>query len=432
MIKMDRGCCKRVLGLSLILAAWTSSAPLAHAGDDFAPSFRKGIEDSKFFLTSRSRYEHVDQEGFTKSANSHTIMFRPGIETGLIYGFRFGVEGDLIAEGFADDFNNGSNGKTQYPAVIDVESAEVNRAYIESHHLPGVVITGGRYKADLDNWRHIGSVLWRQNDQTFDGATVEISAIPNVDIYYGYIGNVNRIFSDDGPDGTPRDGNLTSNIHNINVKAKLPGTLGSATGYTYLMDMLDFAPFSNATYGGFIKGKQKLGAGLTFLYRVEYARQTDYGNQPLSYEADYWHIQPGLSAMGFTATLGYEKLGSDNGLKGFQTPLATGHKFNGFADLFLATPAEGLEDFYVDLTYKLKNAPPSLSFFEGLLIKGQYHEFRSDVGDLDFGSEFDLYIKQPLKFYKGLSADLKYANYDGGGSRFPDTEKFTLGLNYKY
>ena len=43
---------------------------------------------------------------------------------------------------------------------------------------------------------------------------------------------------------------------------------------------------------------------------------------------------------------GYEVLGADNGV-GFATPLATGHKFQGWADKFLTTPGDGIEDVYI-------------------------------------------------------------------------------------
>ena len=33
-----------------------------------------------------------------------------------------------------------------------------------------------------------------------------------------------------------------------------------------------------------------------------------------------------------------------NGVKGFTTPLASLHKFQGWADKFTATPANGIED----------------------------------------------------------------------------------------
>lgn len=414
----------------LVAALCLSSVASAQGTDTSVP--HTGFWNGKVWVKSRYRYEDVDQAGFAENARASTIGVRPGIESGIFHGFKVGVEADLIGEIGPDDFNNRINGKVQYPVVADVESVELNQAYIQSHHVPGVVITGGRYTQDLDNWRFIGQVIWRQNNQTFDGAKVEVTSIPGVEIYYGYIGNVNTIFSDDGSDGAPTDGNLSSNIHNINVKANLPASLGVLTGYTYLMDIQDLDALSNATYGGFIEGKQKIFSGVTFNYRIEYAHQTDYGDQPISYSADYWHLQPGVTVGGFTTTFGYEKLGSDGGLIGFQTPLATAHKFNGFADVFLATPATGLKDFYVDLTYKAKGLPEQFSFFEGLLVTAQYHEFRSDVGDADFGHEFDLYIRQPLKAYEGLAVDFKFAGYHGGSAGFADRDKYILGITYDY
>ena len=38
--------------------------------------------------------------------------------------------------------------------------------------------------------------------------------------------------------------------------------------------------------------------------------------------------------------------------KGFTTPLATLHKFQGFADKFLTTPANGIRDTYIELATK--------------------------------------------------------------------------------
>ena len=40
-----------------------------------------------------------------------------------------------------------------------------------------------------------------------------------------------------------------------------------------------------------------------------------------------------------------------NGTIGFSTPLATLHKFQGFADVFLTTPASGITDAYGKLGY---------------------------------------------------------------------------------
>jgi hypothetical protein len=401
------------------LPAVTTAARAGDLGDDLHTAVREG----KFWLTSRYRYEYVDQQNLPKDARASTLSTEVGFETGIVHGFRFGIEGEAVVEVGPDDFNNTINGKGQYPVVVDVQSAEVNQAYVESHHIPGVVVQGGRYLKNLDNMRYVGSVGWRQNDQTFDGVNATITTVPGVTGYYAYIGNVNRIFSDRSPVG-----NLESDVHLFHAESK-PLPFGTLTGYAYLMDIEDDAKLSNASFGGFLSGKQDLGGGLAFNYRFEYARQTDYGNQPLAYDADYVHLEPGLTWQGLTATLGYELLGSDAGVIAFQTPLATGHVFNGFADVFLSTPARGLQDYYVDVRYKFASMPGELSFLDGLLLIGQYHEFESDVGDIDYGTELDFYANLPLR--DGFYAEFKYANYQAD-QYLTDREKVIFGLGYKY
>ena len=53
---------------------------------------------------------------------------------------------------------------------------------------------------------------------------------------------------------------------------------------------------------------------------------------------DRVELAPALGALEFK--LGYEELGSNAGLYGLQTPLATLHAFNGWADKFLVTPVD--------------------------------------------------------------------------------------------
>ena len=403
------------------------------AGEDKHGFAHTGIENGKVWLKNRYRYEYVDQAGRPKDARASTLNTRVGAQTGFFHGFRLFLEGQFVVEIGPDHFNNTINGNTQYPLVVDVQSAELNQAYLESQHIPGLALIGGRYLENLDNLRYVGSVAWRQNDQTFDGVKATITAVPGMTGLYAYIGNVNRIFSDRSPAG-----NLHSNVHLFHVESD-PTPIGTLTGYTYLMDFLDVdqfpctptpaAPCSNASYGGFLKGKQPLGDGFTFNYRLEYVHQTDYGNQTLDYGVNYVRMEPSLSWSGFTATLVYELLGSDDGVIAFQTPLATGHVFNGLADMFLVTPRAGLQDYYIELKYKASGLEGPLSFLNGLLLLGQYHEFRSDVGGLDYGSEFDLYAQVPLR--DGLFAQFKYANYQAE-EHAVDTQKVIFGLVHNY
>lgn len=86
---------------------------------------------------------------------------------------------------------------------------------------------------------------------------------------------------------------------------------------------------------------------------------------------------------------------------------------------------------------KIPYAAP-FGFLNGLLLTGQYHEFRSDVGNLNFGSEFYFYALLPL--HEGWYTQFKYANYMA--ENFPPSppnppyeasvKKFIFGLGYKY
>jgi len=383
-----------------------------------------GILNGKFWTDTRYRYEYVDQANKKKDARASTIRNKTGVESGFFHGFRAGVEGEFVVEIGPDDFNNTINGRTQYPVVVDVESAEVDQAYLESHNIPGVVLLGGRYLENLDNLRYVGSVAWRQNDQTFDGAKATVTALPGVTLLYAYIGNVNRIFSDSSPLG-----NIHSNVHLMHAESK-ELSIGKLTAYTYLMDLYDLDRLSNASYGGFLKGKQKLSESMAYHYRLEYAHQTSYASTPVDYDADYVRVEQGLSIGGLTGTLVYELLGSDNGVAAFQTPLATGHIFNGFADVFLVIPPTGLQDFYVQAKYKVpQSSGGPFSYFGGLLLLAQYHEFRSAVQSLDYGSELDFYAYLPLR--DGFYAQAKYANYQADDF-FVDVQKVIFGLGYQY
>jgi hypothetical protein len=84
----------------------------------------------------------------------------------------------------------------------------------------------------------------------------------------------------------------------------------------------------------------------------EVAHQTNYANNPLSISLNYWLGEGSVTYKGLTGLIGYEVL-EGNGTIGFATPLATLHAFNGWADMFLTTPANGLKDFYLKAAYVL-------------------------------------------------------------------------------
>jgi len=114
--------------------------------------------------------------------------------------------------------------------------------------------------------------------------------------------------------------------------------------------------------------------------------------------------------------LGYELLGSDNGAYAVKADFGTNHKFNGFADQFLATPLYGLED-----TYATAVIP-----FAGMKFVATYHIFSPDTGATfsDYGTELDLVLAK--KMNKQVSLLAKLANYSADSAN-PDADPNTKG-----
>lgn len=112
-------------------------------------------------------------------------------------------------------------------------------------------------------------------------------------------------------------------------------------------------------------------------------------------------------------------MGSDHGTA-FKTPLATGHAFNGWADLFLGTPSAGLEDLYAKVT---ANLPQNI---KGAVV---YHRFQSHVTGQTWGHELD--FSAARAFGPNLNVLLKGAVFDGDSGR-PDVTKFWLQAVYTF
>ncbi|MDX2367951.1 MAG: porin, partial [Colwellia sp.] len=149
------------------------------------------------------------------------------------------------------------------------------------------------------------------------------------------------------------------------------------------------------------------------------ATQSDYKDNPVDYDAEYYMAELGYKVKGVALAAGYEQLGSDGGNFAFRTPLATLHKFQGWADKFLVTPANGIEDTYFKVATKV--GPTNVAIF--------YHDFSADEGSADYGTEFDAVVTYPIN--KNIDAQLKYAKYDAEDLS-TDTDKLWFTVNLKF
>ena len=105
------------------------------------------------------------------------------------------------------------------------------------------------------------------------------------------------------------------------------------------------------------------------------------------------------------------RLAVRDGTIGFATPLATLHAFNGWADMFLTTPANGLKDLYLRAAYSL---PADFVGARTLALNATWHDFKTDSLDTGIGAEWD--ASAELTVNTNLSLLLKYAEYQGAGA----------------
>lgn len=385
------------------------------------------VDGAKFGFDARVRYEKVDQSNALESADAATLRVRPSLQSGTWNGLSGFVEGEATIA-LNDHYNSTRNSETQYSLVPDAQSTEINQVYLKYVLNPKFDATLGRQRINLDNQRFIGSVAWRQNEQTMDGLSLNIKPADKLGLYYAYINQVNTIFGSRDPKPTfvpARDGTQDSKIHLSQIKYNYSPVL-NAVLYGYWMDFDDISTWSQKTYGLRLTGKKD-----AIRYVAEYAQQSDYGDQPISYTADYYNFELGYSLPKTVLpkteiALGYEVLGTDNGKIGFQTPLATKHKFNGWADLFLTTPANGLNDLYVLV---------SSTVFEKAKVSVELHQYGSERGSQDYGSEYGVSVAYPISAVKGLSGLAKFSSFhaeDKTPFAVVDTNKLWLQLDYKY
>lgn len=371
----------------------------------------EAIAKGKFNLNVRARYEWVDQSTFNEEANAPTVRTRFGYTTAPLYGFQGMLEGENVSViGPRDNYNAaGSNRTTDRPVVADPPTTEMNQAWLSYNYTNWITAKGGRQRIALDNHRFVGDVGWRQNMQTYDAMTVESKPLPGLSLFYSYLWEVNRVFGDvDGlPTASPnRDFDSDSHLFNISYSG---WEYARFVGYSYLLDLQNRAGAGNscATYGGYVAGSAPVHEKVSLGYRGEFAYQTDYAESMVDYGAEYINLEASATIKPVSFGAGFEILGTDGndngpGSSSFRTPLATLHAFNGWADVFLTTPAKGLRDFYGFVQVTLPYDVP---------VRAIYHKYEADSGGGDFGQEIDVQVSKKMgKYWTALA---KYAYYDG-------------------
>lgn len=392
------------LSVAAVLGAGLLSSASALA--DGFKDIQKALADGNTDLSMRYRFESVDQDNVDKTANASTVLTRLSYKSANANGF-FGVlEVDNVTSIGNENYNSTANGNSQYPVVADPTDTDVNQAYI-GYKTDNLLLSAGRQRINHNNQRFVGGVAWRQNEQTYDAYRAQYQSKNGLNVDYSYVYNVNRIF---GPTGAKSD--LGGNLHLLNVDYAV-NKQHKIAGFVYNLDFDTANGLSTQTIGVNYDGQLS-----AVKVHASYATQSESGDNPSNFSADYLNLELATQVSAVNVGIGYESLGSDNGI-GFSTPLATLHKFQGFTDKFLGTPATGVNDLYFKASGKVGK----------LALAAIWHNLESDVDSIDYGTELNLLAKYPLADKVGLL--VKYANYSADEFSV-DTSKLWGMVTFKF
>jgi hypothetical protein len=397
------------------LLAFAAATSAGRAGTAPSPEIAAATEAPWItpLIDLRLRYEFADIDGLDP-AHALTIRERLGFKTKAWGGFSLLAEGEFT-QALVDDYHGGAPGADPFnprnSVIADPENAELNQAYLQYNGF-GTTVKLGRQRIVYDNASFIGNVVWRQNEQTYDAISLVNTSVPGLTLNYAYIDQVNRIF---GEDATGIFQNAPGEIHLLNASyAGIKGlTLG---GYIYLMQFDDAGStgWDNDTFGVSAKGAL---AGLAL--HGELAWQDKAG--PLNNEEGlYAHFHATRTFGAQTLTVGVEHLDA-----GVQTPLATLHAFNGYADATdgrrLAGTHGGLTDTY---------ASYMLPVLWGMKWTNSVRIFGDNAISNDLGFGIDSVLAK--KFDDHFTAIAKLGYFDTSDALYKSTTRVSVELNYTF
>ncbi|MFK8052515.1 MAG: alginate export family protein [Woeseiaceae bacterium] len=410
--------------LAVSLAALVFGAGNGHTQTD-TPD-RAQVFGGDLAFDVRLRYESATDE-IANDADALTLRSALAWKSDALFGHRsftgaVEVENTLVIGGA-----NYSDGETNRSTVLiaDPAGTEINQGYLAYRSASGWQTTVGRQLLSFGDERFVGTVAFRQNHQSFDALSFGYGGNEDWLLSYAYVANVNRIFGDDA-DG-PNAGLLgdhEQDTHLLNAVFK-GWSVGELESYAYLIENKDFQRASTNTIGlkfsGSVRPKK-----LTYLYTIEAANQQSGSRNPRDYAAMFWRASAGVSYKRFSIQFTQERLGSDNSA-GFVTPFATLHRFQGWADKFVAqTPDDGLVNNFVTIAGR----------WPGFRYRIQFHDFETDVGSRSLGHEIGFHLQHRIR--QNLLIGVKFADYRASRSRSEtdgfatDTRRLFLTASAKF
>jgi hypothetical protein len=401
-----------------------------------ALTLSEALRDGHPILALRPRYTAVDQDGRSERGQWGSLRTQLGWETLSWRGWKATLE-VIDVRRFADqgtiDYRDspayrhiiwnggfgafGGYSPSYYPLVADPQLTDLNRAYLEYDGLRETTIRAGRQVIRMDNQRFVGDYDFGQLPQLFDSVTIESRSLRGVRAYYGFIDRVRNPYGVQWATST----NLLNLWYEPLEALKVAG-FGYWQNQAQTGSVTGFADNSNKILGGRLWGALPLGSSARLRYTAELAEQRSFAGGDSRIHAPYRRVGGGLYFDRWFVRADWERLGSNAGLYGFQTPLGSTAQFTGRVDIFATTPAVGLQDRRAGAGLTIGRAD----------LRLDYHNFRSDARGWDLGWEVD--VGASWNFTPSLSLSVDYGDYHAGqpNTGTLDTRKLWVTLSYTY
>lgn len=395
-------------------AAITLALVLGGNSASSAAEAAESADAGKFSLDLRLRSETVADDAFQRQAEALTLRGRFGYRTSRVSHWSAFVEVEGSTHLSGAHYNSSANGQTMFPPVTDPDNAELNQALVNYAPSERTRLSLGRQRLLYDNQRFFGNVGWRQNEQTFDALDAQHRFGNGLTLRYSYLDRVQRVFGDEHPVRNLARWQLDAHLLAL---SRVVGP-GNATVYAHFIDNQTLPMASHRNFGLRYTARHEAPDALGWLLNAEVAWQSEYAGAAPRRAAAYQWLEAGLLHRGHSFRAGWERLGGD-GRHAFQTPFASLHAFNGWADKFLTTPVNGLEDRYLGWSRSFGRIGAAVA----------WHDYRSDRGQWHYGSEWDASLS--WVFAPRWTALAKMADYRADAYA-RDTRKLWLSAEFVY
>lgn len=377
-----------------------------------ADSIGSFLQNGKYSFQFRPRYEFAQQSGL-KPSHAFTIRTMLGLKSASVGGVSAYVQFINVA-GLLNEYNSLTNGKSEYTIIPDPQETGVNQFYLEYQFPLRSYIKVGRQEIVLNDSRFIGNVNFFQTPQSYDAVSINYNINKNINLYGAYIWQIKNILNnlERSKSFALQTTYKPSRVFKLNLFGYLYGNQSpTVVPGAAVCGLPGIRSCNNKIIGARMTGQAKINNNIAVKYRVTYAKQLPYDGGSRLINTYYLHGGAGIAYNSLMMSADYMLMGSNStGTYGFQTPLATKHLFNGWADVFLTTPPTGLKSTYVTL----------LDHVYGLSLMARYYHFDSAYHNISYGHEVDLSVIDKVSSYLGIGA--QYADFITNSNDFKNTQ----------